>query len=116
MAAEGHTQQAVHRGSAPRVIRMALPVRLLVLLELILCTIIALSPLIVAIAVKPDLSGPAMIDVLVERVGPGLVASVGMIGVGLLGWARFGPTTLVCVTLFFCPVLAALFCAAWGFQ
>lgn len=97
-------------------IRMSVPVRLLVGLDLALCIVIALSPLIVAIALKPDLERHAMIDILVERAGPGVIASVGLIGVGLLGWARYGPTTFVCVMLFFCPVLAALFFAAWGFQ
>ncbi|OYW23894.1 MAG: hypothetical protein B7Z43_01585 [Sphingomonas sp. 12-62-6] len=95
---------------------MSVPVRLLVALDLALSVLIALSPLIVAIAVKPDLTGQGMIDILVERAGPGVIASVGMIAMGLLAWARYGPTTIVCVALFFCPVLAALFFAAWGFQ
>ena len=95
---------------------MALPVRLLVAIELVLCGLIALSPLIVGIAVKPDLSAAAMIDILVERVALGLVASIGLIGFGLIAWARFGPTVPVCIALFFCPVLAALFFAAWGFR
>ncbi len=95
---------------------MSVPVRLLVLIDLIICALIALSPLIVAIAVKPDLTAAAMIDIAVERGALGLIASIGMIGGGLIGWARFGPIAPVCVLLFFCPVLAALFFAARGFQ
>ncbi len=95
---------------------MGVPVRLLVLIDLMICALIALSPLIVAIAVKPDLTVAAMIDIAVERTVLGLIASVGLIGVGLIGWARFGPIAPVCVLLFFCPVLAALFFAAWGFR
>ena len=95
---------------------MAVPVRLLVGVQLILCIAIAFSPLIVALAVKPDLGATTMVDILVDRVSAGLVASVGLIGLALLGWARFGGTTAMCVLLFFCPTLAALFFAAWGFQ
>lgn len=95
---------------------MALPVRVLVVLQILLCTAIATSPLIVALALKPDLSTRAVIDVLAERVFPGLVVSIGMIGFALLGWARFGPTTVICVMLFFCPTLAALYFAALGFR
>lgn len=95
---------------------MGVPVRLLVLIDIIICALIALSPLIVAIAVKPDLTSVALVDIAVERVVLGLIASVGLIGVGLLGWARFGPIAPVCVLLFFCPVVAALFFAARGFS
>ncbi|WP_374146717.1 hypothetical protein [Sphingomonas sp. 28-63-12] len=95
---------------------MALPVRLLVLLQLLLCATIAFSPLIVALAVKPDLSTATIIDVLAERVSTALVVSIGLIGVGLLGWARYGPTTFICVMIFFCPTFAALYLAALGFR
>ena len=97
-------------------ITMGVPVRLLVLIDIIMCALIALSPLIVAIAVKPDLTSAALIDIAVERAALGLIVSVGLIGVGLLSWARFGPIAPVCVLLFFCPVVAALFFAAWGFR
>ncbi len=96
--------------------KMALPVRLLVLVQLLLCGLIAFSPLIVAVALKPDLAVPIMIDVLAERVFTGLAVSIGLIGFSLLAWARYGPTTAVCVALFFCPPLAAIYFAALGFQ
>lgn len=103
------------RGRASRR-SMALPVRLLLGIELALCLLIAFSPLIVAYALKPDLPAATAIVVLAERVLASLVASIGLIGIALLAWARYGATTPVVVLLFFCPPLVALFLAAWGFR
>lgn len=105
----------MNRGRASRR-SMALPVRLLLGIEVALCLLIAFSPLIVAYALKPDLSPDTAITVLAERVLASLIASIGLIGIALLGWARYGATTPVVVLLFFCPPLAALFLAAWGFR
>lgn len=93
-----------------------MPVRLLLGVEALLCAVMAFSPLIVAYAVKPNLPVGTTIAVLAERVAPPLLASFGLIGAGLIGWARHGAKAPVLVLLVFCPLLAALFLAIWGFR